>query len=223
VVGTYRVVYGGGFVTEAIYAPLQQVLDAAGEPDSGTQVLVRTRSSALDDVKAITDELKDAFQKEGMAIDFYTTSVKLEERAYVDNQFGTVVSMLLGLAMLVATVGGIGLMGALGISVVERRREIGVMRSIGASSRTIMVLFVMEGVLQGVISWILAVPLSFVLAQPLARALGQTMIEVDLDYAFNFPFVFVWLVVVLAISILASILPARDATRVSVRESLAYA
>jgi putative ABC transport system permease protein len=223
VMGTYRVVYGGGFVTEAIYAPLQEVLDATGEADSGTQVLVQTRTSDLDGVTAIADELKTAFQDEGMAVDFYTTSVKLEERAYVDNQFGTVVSMLLGLAMLVATVGGIGLMGSLGISVVERRREIGVMRAVGAPSRTIMALFVMEGVLQGVMSWLVAVPLSFVLAQPLARALGQTMIEVDLDYAFNFPFVLVWLGAVLGISILASVLPARDATRVSVRESLAYA
>ncbi|MGD8397710.1 MAG: FtsX-like permease family protein [Anaerolineae bacterium] len=222
VVGTYRVVYGGGFVTEAIYAPLEAVLDAAGEPDSGTQVLVQTGPSTLDGVTAIADELKTAFQNEGMAIDFYTTTVKLEERGYVDNQFGTVVSMLLGLAMLVATVGGIGLMGSLAISVLERRREIGVMRAVGARSRTIMALFVMEGVLQGVISWLVALPLSFILAQPLARALGQTMIEVDLDYAFNWPFVLVWLGTVLFLAVLASILPARDATRTSVRESLAY-
>jgi putative ABC transport system permease protein len=223
VLGTYRVVYGGGFVTEAIYAPLSQVLDVAGELEHGTQVLVQTGASGLEDVTAITDELTDAYQAQGMAIDFYTTSIKLEERGYVDNQFNTVVSMLLGLAMLVATVGGIGLMGALGISVLERRREIGVMRAVGAPSRTIMALLIMEGVLQGVISWVVAVPLSFVLAQPLARALGQTMIEVDLDYAFNFPFVAVWLAAVIVISILASVLPARDAIRISVRESLSYA
>ena len=223
VVGTYRVVYGGGFVTEAIYAPLEEVLAVAGEPGRATQVLVQTDASSLAGITAVADELKTAFQNEGKAIDFYTTSIKLEERAYVDNQFGTVVSMLLGLAMLVATVGGIGLMGSLGISVVERRREIGVMRAVGARSRTIMGLFIMEGVLQGVLSWLVAVPLAFVLAQPLARALGQTMIEVDLDYAFNYPFVLVWLAAVLAISVLASMLPARDATRVSVRESLAYA
>jgi putative ABC transport system permease protein len=222
VIGTYRVVYGGGFVTESIYAPLTEVLDAAVDPESGTQVLVQTRESTLESVTSTADRLKTAFQNEGMDVDFYTTSVKLEERAYVDNQFGTVVSMLLGLAMLVATVGGIGLMGSLGISVVERRREIGVMRAVGARSRTIMGLFVMEGVLQGVMSWLVAAPLSFVLAQPLARALGQTMIEVDLDYAFSFPSVLVWLASVLAISILASMLPARDATRVSVRESLTY-
>lgn len=95
--------------------------------------------------------------------------------------------------------------------------------AVGASSRTIMALLIMEGVLQGVISWLVAVPLSFVFAQPLASALGQTMIEVDLDYAFNFPFVFVWLAAIVLISILASALPARDAIRVSLRESLAYA
>lgn len=223
VVGTYRVVYGGGFVTESIYAPLDEVLDIAGEADRGTQVLVQTQASTIDDVTATADELKTAFQDAGMAIDFYTTTVKLEERAYVDNQFGTVVSMLIGLAMLVATVGGIGLMGSLAISVVERRREIGVMRAVGARSRTIMALFVMEGVLQGVMSWLLAVPLAIVLAKPLARRLGQTMIEVDLDYAFNYPFVLVWLAVILVISVLASALPARGASRVSVRESLTYA
>jgi putative ABC transport system permease protein len=223
VVGTYRVVYGGGFATEAIYAPLAQVLDVAGEPERGTQVLVQTHASALEEVIAVTDELKDAYQARGLAIDVYTTSVKLQERGYVDNQFNTVVSMLLGLAMLVATVGGIGLMGALGISVLERRREIGVMRAVGAPSRTIMALLTMEGMLQGVISWLVAMPLSFVIAQPLARALGQTMIGVDLDYAFNFPAVLLWLAAVLIISIMASLMPARDAIRVSVRESLAYA
>jgi putative ABC transport system permease protein len=142
-----------------------------------------------------------------MTVDFYTTSIKLEERQFAANQFDTVVWMLLGLAMLVATVGGIGLMGSLGIGVVERTREIGVMRAIGAQSRTIMGLFMLEGVLQGLISWVLAVPIAFAVGGPLARLLGQTMIDVDLDYAFNLP----------------ATGPARNATRISVRQSLAYA
>jgi putative ABC transport system permease protein len=119
-------------------------------------------------------------------------------------------------------VGGISLMGALSIGVVERTREIGVMRAIGARSRTIMGMFVMEGVLQGLLSWILAVPLSFLLARPLSNALGQVMFGANLDYRYNFSAVFVWLVIILMISILASILPARNATQISVRQSLAY-
>jgi putative ABC transport system permease protein len=173
-------------------------------------------------VIAVTDELKMPSRTRGLAIDFYTTSVKLEERGYVDNQFGTVVSMLLGLAMLVATVGAIGLMGSLGISVWSGGGRSASCALLAPAPGPSWPSLTMEGMLQGVMSWLVAMPLSFVLAQPLARALGQTMIEVDLDYAYNFPAVFVWLAAVLIISVLASILPARDAIRVSVRESLAY-
>jgi putative ABC transport system permease protein len=130
--------------------------------------------------------------------------------------------MLMMLAIIVALVGGIGLMGSLSISVVERTREIGVMRAIGARSRTIMGMFMMEGVLQGLFSWALAVPLSFFLAQPLSNALGQAMFDANLDYQYNYTAVLVWLVIILIISTLASILPARSATQISVRDSLAY-
>jgi putative ABC transport system permease protein len=123
----------------------------------------------------------------------------------------------------VAVVGGIGLMGSLSISVVERTREIGVMRAIGARSVTIMGMFVMEGVLQGFLSWIIAVPISFMVGRALANALGQTMFEANLDYQYSFQAVIIWLVGILIISTLASVLPARSATRVSVRDSLAYA
>jgi putative ABC transport system permease protein len=130
--------------------------------------------------------------------------------------------MLMSLAVIVAIVGGIGLMGSLSISVVERTKEIGVMRAIGARSATIMGMFVMEGILQGVFSWGVALPISFMLGQPLANALGQTMFSASLDYRYNSQAVTAWLVLIVIISTLASILPARNATRISVRDSLAY-
>jgi putative ABC transport system permease protein len=71
-------------------------------------------------------------------------------------------------------------------------------------------------------SWLIAVPLSFALAQPLANALGQAMFDANLDYQYNYLAVLVWLVIVLVISTLASILPARSAMQISVRDSLAY-
>jgi hypothetical protein len=61
-----------------------------------------------------------------------------------------------------------------------------------------------------------------VVSQPLARLLGLTMIEIEPDSAFNGTAVIIWLLVIVFISLLASILPARHATRISVRESLAY-
>jgi putative ABC transport system permease protein len=114
-------------------------------------------------------------------------------------------------------------MGSLSISVVERTREIGVMRAIGARSGTIMAMFMMEGVLQGLLSWLIAALLSFIFFRPLANALGQAMFGANLDYQYDFKAVLVWLVIIVVISTLASIVPARNAAQVSVRESLAYA
>ena len=113
-------------------------------------------------------------------------------------------------------------MGSLSTSVVERTREVGVMRAIGARSLTIMGMFMMEGVLQGLFSWAVAVPLSFLTAGYVAKVLGQTMFDANLDYLYNFNAVLIWLIIILVISTLASILPAYNATRVTVRDSLAY-
>jgi putative ABC transport system permease protein len=107
--------------------------------------------------------------------------------------------------------------------VVERTREIGVMRAIGARSRSIMGMFVLEGVLQGLVSWAISAPLSFLIGYPVARQLGQTMLDIDLDYSYSYGAVFIWLATILIIAALASIIPARNATHISVRESLAYA
>jgi len=222
IIGLYRVIYGGGFVIEPIYAPISAVAEATGEVGIATQVLITGEIEDIEQETEFTELIKTQFEDQGWGIDFYTTTARLEQRVFADNQFEPIISMLLSLGMLTGMVGGIGLAGSLGISVYERTREIGVLRSIGAMSGNIMRLFVMEGVLQGLISFILATPIAFILAQPLARALGRTMLEVDLDFAFHYGAVGIWLVVVLVISAAASIAPSRRATKVSVHEVLTY-
>ena len=223
IVGTYQVIFGGGFATEELYAPLDAVRAALGTDAAVTRVLVRTTDDGLEAAQAAADRLRERFEADGLKVDLYTSAVTLEERAFTLNQFSPVVSTLLGLAMLLASVGGIGLASALSLSVMERTREIGVLRAIGARSATLLSLFLMEGVLQSLLSWVLAVPIAYLLAQPLARQLGQTMLEVNLDYAFNGWAVLLWLGVTVLIGALAALGPARAAARISVRESLAYA
>jgi putative ABC transport system permease protein len=222
VIGLYRVIYGSGFVVEPLYAPIDAVAVVTGQAGQATQVLIKSQISNLEQETEFAEALKTRFEDAGLGIDFYTTSARLEQRSFADNQFSSLISMLLSLAMLTAVVGGIGLAGSLGISVVERTREIGVLRSIGARSPAIMGMFIMEGVLQGLLSFLIATPLAFILAQPLARALGRTMLEVDLDFAFSYPAVAIWLLTILVIGVVASFAPAQRATKISVREALVY-
>jgi putative ABC transport system permease protein len=220
VVGLYQIVFGGGFATDTIYAPQEAVFEATKKYNKGGTMFVRMRQHGEDYVNTLTDQLKAVYKLKSMDVNYTETVNAYRESAA--GQFGITTSMLLALAVVVAIVGGIGLMGALSISVVERIREIGVMRAIGAQSATIMGMFMMEGVLQGLISWAVAVPLSFAGGHPAANGLGQALFEANLDYQYNWQAVLVWLLIVTIISILASIVPARSATQISVRDSLAY-
>ena len=218
--GFYQMIFGGGFSSDEIFAPQEAVFAATKKYNEGALLRVRTTDHSAEFTEKVRQELSTLYAGRNMEVLFSTTNAT--DRGNADAQFNMVTSMLLGLAVIIAGVGGVGLMGSLSISVVERTREVGVMRAIGARSLTIMGMFVMEGVLQGIFSWLVAVPFSFLIAGPAANALGQTMFSASLDFEYNFGAVWVWLIIIVVVSTLASLLPAINATRISVRDSLAY-
>ena len=130
-------------------------------------------------------------------------------------------SMGLYIGLFAALIGGLGMMNTTLMSVLERTREIGVMRAIGASSPTIAGLFIGEGLILGLIAWVVAIPISIPVGQLFATVIGQ-VINFSVLYQFSTEGALQWLVIVLVLSILGSAVPAIRATRVSVRESLAY-
>ncbi|GAB4416821.1 MAG: FtsX-like permease family protein [Anaerolineae bacterium] len=223
IIGIYQTAFNDNFGSVPIFAPLDTVYDVTKKHNRGTRLLVQANQHDEVYLAHISNQLQTMFEERNMELQLQGTGTTFEDRQFADSQYAININMLLMLAVIVALVGGIGLMGALSISVVERTREIGVMRAIGARSRSIMGMFVLEGVLQGLFSWAVAVPLSYLIGYPVAQQLGQTMLDIDLDYSYNYSAVFVWLGVILVIAALAAVVPARSATRISVRESLAYA
>jgi putative ABC transport system permease protein len=137
------------------------------------------------------------------------------------NQFNFLIVLLAIMAILIAAVGSIALSGALSLSVMERRREIGVMRAIGASSWTIFRLFIGEGIILGWLSWLIAVPLVIPAGRIMVQAVGNAF-QFEMLFKFTPMGMILWFFIITILSILASWLPARGATHISVRESLAY-
>ncbi|MGE5377001.1 MAG: FtsX-like permease family protein [Bacteroidota bacterium] len=221
VVGLYEPVFVGGFAADTLYAPLDSLFQVTKIYNRAGLVQIRTISHDRPFAQEVTRKLKETFAQHNM--DVAGSQVQLDQRATNEWQFSLVTSMLLALSIIVALVGAIALMGALSIGVIERTKEIGVLRAIGARSPTIMGIFVLEGILQGLLSWLIAVPLSLLISPGAAKAMGTIMFGATLDYQYNWPAVFMWLGIVVVISVLASVLPARGATRISVRDSLAYA
>lgn len=144
-----------------------------------------------------------------------------ETAATLINQFNFIIILLGLMALIIGGVGSIALSGTISLSVMERTREIGVMRAIGASSFTIARLFIGEGLILGWLSWLIALPLSLPAGRIMVVALGQAF-QNEYVYHYSPTGAILWLVIITILSILASWLPARSATRVSVRESLAY-
>jgi len=137
------------------------------------------------------------------------------------NQFNFLVVLLGIMSVLIGSVGSIALSGALSLSVMERRREIGVMRAIGASSWTIARLFIGEGLILGWLSWLIALPLSIPAGKGMVEAIGAAF-QIDIIYNYTLVGAVLWFLIITVLSIIASWLPAHGASRISVRESLAY-
>jgi len=132
------------------------------------------------------------------------------------------VTFLLIMALLTASVGSMGLTGTMSMNVLERTREIGIMRSIGAKDSVIMRTVIAEGVVIGLISFALALVLSVPFTYLLSTIISVTIFETPIKVVFTFMGYAIWIALVLVLSALASILPARNAARLTIREVLAY-
>jgi putative ABC transport system permease protein len=132
------------------------------------------------------------------------------------------ITFLLLMALLTAFVGSIGLTGTMGMNVLERTREIGVMRAIGAMDREIIKSVVIEGGFIGGITWVLAIFLSFPISYVLLNIVSEAMMGSLMRLTITYQGTLIWLGAVLFLSLIASILPARNAASLTIREVLAY-
>ncbi len=113
-------------------------------------------------------------------------------------------------------------MGTMSMNVMDRTREIGVMRAIGASDRAVMNQVIVEGALIGLISWGLGVVASIPISKVMSDVVSTSIFDSPSQFTYTASGPLYWLLLVLALSSLASILPARSAAHITIREALAY-
>ena len=128
------------------------------------------------------------------------------------------VTFLLIMALLTALVGSMGLTGTMSMNVLERTREIGIMRAIGAKDSVIMRTVIAEGIVIGLISFALAVILSIPFTYLLSTIVSVAIFETPIKVVFTFTGYGIWIALVLVLSAVAGILPARNAARLTIRE-----
>ena len=147
---------------------------------------------------------------------------KAESRFAFDEHMLMIYVFLIVTSVIIGGVGGLGLMTTMSLNVLERRREMGVLRAIGATPRVVWLMVIVEGLVIGVLSWIIAV----LLAWPVSKAVGDNLMRAlfrgGLDFKFEAVGLVIWLIVSVSLSVVASFVPAWKASRATVREALAY-
>jgi putative ABC transport system permease protein len=202
------------------YANYSYVTRITGRVGVAGQVLIMGMQHDTQSQIQLANRLEVAFKAAGYQVRSTETITDIRSRA--QSQFNILVIFLLIMAVLLAVVGGLGLMGTMSINVLERTREIGVMRAIGASNWGMMQVFLVEGIFIGLLSWLLGAFLSIPLSRMLTQIVGDSMLRAPLSYRFSFIGLALWLIIVGVLAALASVLPAWKAARLTVRDVLAY-
>jgi putative ABC transport system permease protein len=210
-----------GLAREAFSPPTGYVpLESMPQPqlvNSLRLALDQTDEDSLDTVKASLDR---SLEQQGMRA--RSSSTTSQTRFVFDEHMVMIYAFFIVMAVIVGAVGGLGLMTTMSLNVLERRREMGVLRAIGATPRIVWLMVIAEGWVIGVLSWVIAA----VLAWPVSKVVGDTFVRAlfrgGLDFSFEFSGLVIWLLVSIALSAVASFVPAWRASRTTVREALAY-
>ncbi|HSL30499.1 MAG TPA: ABC transporter permease [Anaerolineales bacterium] len=217
VVGIFKFVDREGVLAYAPYQYVSRLNNLANRSYSFRMVTER-HDRPYQDAKA--EQLDQYFRDMGFRV-----RVAEAGRASLDTaveSLDILVVFLLIMAILTAIVGSMGLAGTMGMNVLERTREIGIMRAIGADDRAVMRTVIAEGVFIGMISFGLAIVLSIPFTYLLSTIVSLAVFESPIGVVFTYLGYAIWLGLVLALSAVASILPARNAARLTIREVLAY-
>jgi putative ABC transport system permease protein len=129
---------------------------------------------------------------------------------------------LIVMSVIIGGVGTLGLTTTMSVNVLERRREMGVIRAIGGTPRMIAVIVLMEGLVIGLLSWIIAALLAWPIDKIVGDAIVGLLFKDGMDFVFEPIGLLVWLLASIVFSASATLFPAWRASRSTVRESLAY-
>lgn len=202
------------YVSEKAYAR------AAGM--AGRAQMIRIASSAADQTERveIIRSIERALATAGVSVREGLPLAVL--RTAMVEHVSVLVNTLIATAVLLGLIGILGLASTMSMNVIERTRELGVMRAIGAAPGIIMRIIISEGVLIGGLSWVFAVLFSVPLSLLVGGIVGMLSFRVPLALVISPVAMLLWLVVVLVISAAACAYPAVRASRLTVREALAY-
>jgi putative ABC transport system permease protein len=206
---------------------LGNVVGIVREPLSPATAYVPLRGPVADSLPVVLDKndpvsidrakilIEANLRREG--IKSISISSKNDSRFSIDQHMLMIYVALIIMSAMIGGVGGLGLMTSMSLNVLERRRELGVLRAIGATPRAVSLMLVAEGTVVALASWTIAA----LAAWPLSKSLGVFLIK-GFDFTYELRGLLVWLALSLILGAIASVVPAWRAAQQPIREALGY-
>jgi len=218
IVGVYSIT--GNVSPPLLYVNYEYLSKLVGAPGQVYSLRVLTEQHDAISQRRISDQLQALYQAEGISIE--STQLGAEFIRDQKAQTDILVYFMLAMAGMIAIVGGLGLMGTMSINVLERTREIGVMRAIGASNGDIQGIVIVEGMVVGLISWAISILFAIPITGILCFGVGMAILTAPMPAVYGVTGIIAWLIFTIVLATIASALPARRASRLTVRDTLAY-
>ncbi len=202
---------------KVLFTPLSTATELGGGGiPSNYYVLASNTDEAF--IDGVATDVQRALQTERLGGNVETRYI--ERRAEL-SQSRTIITILMIFGLPVIAIGMIGLVNTMTMNILERTREIGILRSIGARARHIRRMIRAEALVLGLLGWVAAIPTGYAIGFLLTRLLGTGF---GVDFSLRFP---LWplpvaLLATLAISSLVVMLPVRRAVRLRPGVALRY-
>jgi putative ABC transport system permease protein len=212
---TFRIVgilekVGGTFGSEDDRSLVMSFRDAQTTFETGSKVdFISIRVDELDNVEQVVDEIKEKFDNKVLIINYE----QIQEQ--VNQILGTLEAVLGGIAAISLLVAGVSIINTMTISVMERTREIGILKAIGCKSRDVLMLFLTEATITGIVGGLLGVIIGFIAGIIVGEYIGLPVSTTPTLGA---------LVVLFALvtSVLAGLYPSWQASNLDPVEALRY-
>jgi putative ABC transport system permease protein len=204
----------------AVYVPARALAQADDTPDRANTIKVVGVKHDPASQADLANNLQAALDRAGYPISYTQTIAAV--RASREGPNDIIVKFLISMAVLLALVGGLGLAGTMSINVLERIRELGVMRSIGAGQLEIFQIVLVEGIVIGLLGWLIGTLLSVPVSTWLSDLTSEELLSQPPTFAYALGGVGLWLLIVLGLAATATAAPAWRATRITIRVALAY-
>lgn len=204
----------------SVYMPDAHYAYVTRTPGQATALMVATSGHDAPTQAAVESALFDHFDAAGYDVASTDTSRRIEDQN--ERFFIIIVMFLIFMAVLLAAVGGLGLATTMSINILERIREIGVLRAVGASNNAVRRIVLAEGIVIGIVSWLVGTVLSVPFGRAMSAQVGLALIDIPLTFRYSVGAAVVWFFAIILIAVVASLGPARNAVRLTVREVLAY-